>query len=1271
MSKLIKGVIGAVLTVAGFALKASGLGFLVGIGLSMVGSALRPSPRGGPRDASASQLQLGEYPRTAIFGRAATAGSLVDAFNYGGTYGTDWELLIIDLADHRCDALEGFYVNDTYVPFTGDGDVAGYNGQLKVYFRSGTESQALPSIVTTSNPAAGWTANDNGAGVCYVVVAYKADAADAKNPVWSGGRPRFLWVVRGARCYDPRKDSTVAGGAGTHRWNNPATWEWSENPIVCRYNWVRGLYACDRVDQPDQLLIGRGLSAIEAPPEHVAWRANLCDEVVDGAPRYRIGGLVSAAEQFLAVEEAFAAACAGTIIQPEGAVEIDPGEARAPVAHFTDADLIVGSKVRWQDFLGSADADWINTVVPSYVEPSQKWGPHAAPVRRNTPDLIADGGPRELTLSLGMVTNGAQAGRVGEIHRRLGRLTGRGQVTLPPRFAGIEEGDWVTWQSDRYFDGETRTLRVDAWASDEGWKHQLVLRQISSTAYSDTAPLTDGSVATNQAPPPAIAPPAAGSWSAASGYLAGGGIRVPALIVTGASDNSAARFVRVEYVQQAGLPDAATVWSDHGVAGPDVLRREIPAAAGATYYVGVSYVVDGIQGPRRVLGPIVAGQVSYPDGTPIEDLMPGDAGATDGAQTGVNLVNGAGTAVLTDPQIVTAQGTAAAISGQGALATQNNVNLGTQVTGALGTANAAAGLVNANISIAANGSLAGGGGGQVTIGGLGYTGALNATYGARSGTNIYRTDGTTVLSQAEIRTAEGVAASITGQGSLATKNAANWATEITGTGKPENNATNSDNMVRNPTLQSGTGEWTGLSNIARTTPTSTDPGFYWRTTGSGTATANSGALLPLPAGSSTVFVSALVRGSGGNPYWNIACYFYDEANIYLGMGQVNMFTGTGGWNARKATIAIPNRAASYQVVVTGQANGGTSTDLYGLRIAPTELAATLGARLGSNLQNSAATVVLGDADVITAAGVAASIVGQGGLATKNAANWSSEITGTGKPQDNADVTALAQVSVVLTTDQTISATYNGTVTSEDLANIVWAPVVTRGGSSIRTANGTTYALTNASGGTFAVDNTNGSASKGNVTISAMSSNIAQVELTITVDGVAQPKLLLKVTKNLGAPPPPSGGSTPKTVTWGAGEFAALNTTSYTPVVTAAKTVALASGESLYGAAPLTYTVSQGGGATRTMSYKWQYSVPGANSWNDFASPITGTPATAFYAGTPPEYNDSSPGTPGSASVTQTKSGLAAGNWEVRLVGVCSATGRTVITSGTATVEAKV
>jgi hypothetical protein len=49
---------------------------------------------------------------------------------------------------------------------------------------------------------------------------------------------------------------------------------------------------------------------------------------------------------------------------------------------------------------------------------------------------------------------------------------------------------------------------------------------------------------------------------------------------------------------------------------------------------------------------------------------------------------------------------------------------------------AASSINNSNISINNNGTLSGGGSGQVTIGGLGYTGDLNATYGATFGTNI-------------------------------------------------------------------------------------------------------------------------------------------------------------------------------------------------------------------------------------------------------------------------------------------------------------------------------------------------------------------------------------------------------------------------------------------------------------------------------------------------------------------------------------------------------
>ena len=602
-----------------------------------IGTALLPPSAGRKRQASATEVQLGEVPREAIVGRAVTAGSLVDVFNYGGKYGTDWEVLVLALADHRCDALEGFYVNDGYVAFGADGNVAGYNSQLQVYWRSGTELQSVPAILTTNGP--GWTANDNGAGVAYVVVAYKADAADAKNPVWPGGRPRFRWVVRGLRAYDARLDSSV-GGAGAQRWNDPATRVWSDNPIVQRYTWARGIYACDRVGDPAQLLIGRGLSATEAPPANVFARANLCDELVGGAKRYRSGGIISAGESFLEVEEDFAAACAGIITQPQGSVEIDPGEARAVVATFTDDDLLVGSKVRWnKGMLSAASDEWVNTVVARYVEPSLGWAEHAAPVRRDPADITADGASREQAVSLGFVSHGAQAGRIAEIIRRLGRLWGRAEVTLGPRWSFIAEGDWVAWQSARHFGGATRTFRVDAWRSDRAWHHGLTLRQISASAYSDTAPLDDGSIAAPSPVPPAIGAPSGAAWALAAGYQAAGDLRTPVLVVTGLSDDPAARFIRVEYVAGTAPITGATVWSDAGVTGPDVQRREIPVAAGGTYRVGISYVVDSVPGDRLVLGPVVAGPVTYADGTPVADLQPAEGGATSGADWGTNLTS--------------------------------------------------------------------------------------------------------------------------------------------------------------------------------------------------------------------------------------------------------------------------------------------------------------------------------------------------------------------------------------------------------------------------------------------------------------------------------------------------------------------------------------------------------------------------------------------------------------------------------------------------------
>ena len=611
--KVVKAVVGAAVVVGATLLSGGTLtAALIAGGLSLAGSAvtllMAPKARGQEeRQASETTLQLGEGPRQVLFGRAAVAGSLLDAFNYGGKYGTDWEVLLIALADHECEALEGFYVNDEYVAFAGDGAVAGYNGQLTVHFLPGTATQAWPGHVTANG--AGWAdPANNCAGVACVAVAYKADHPEAKNPVWSG-RPKFLFVLKGKRCYDSAKDSTVPGGSGTHRWDDPSTWEWSDNANVCRYQFQRGIYALDRIDQPDQLLIGRGLSATEAPPERAIAHSATCDELVDGEKRYTFNGLIGADEDFLTVEGHFAAAMAGVIRQPEGSIEVEPGQPKAVVAEITDMDILNLAEVRFEDFRGESDREWLNTIAPRYVEPAQKWRMHGASIRRDYADVIADGGQRLEQLELKHVTVEGQVQRCGEIKRRMGRLQSHGSIVLGPRFCELEEGDWIGWTSARHFKGARRVFRIDSYNRSLQWHMKLDLREIAASVFewdpaSDNRP--NAASATQQDPPPAIGAPGAGAWSLIGGQVSGQRGDQPALFLSGASDDSLAQAIRLEQ-----RVSGTTEWIAVGDFSPSLTEKAITGLADETAYeVAVSYIVSGEPGERRVLGPATTGVIA-------------------------------------------------------------------------------------------------------------------------------------------------------------------------------------------------------------------------------------------------------------------------------------------------------------------------------------------------------------------------------------------------------------------------------------------------------------------------------------------------------------------------------------------------------------------------------------------------------------------------------------------------------------------------------------
>ncbi|WP_312595497.1 phage tail protein, partial [Brevundimonas sp.] len=487
----VKGIVGTALAVVGFA---TGNTSLILSGASMVAGAGKKT-QGQARQASILSLTLGETQREAAIGQVCTGGSLVDVFNFGGQYGTDKVTRCVALADHAIDGMVGFYIDDTFYPWVGDGQQAAFNNKLSFHFRQATADGHAPPQHVLEN--GGWTATDRMVGITHIWIDWYVD-----EKVWPQGHPAIRFVFRGLRVYDPRFDPRFGyTGPSPQTWADRSSHRFSRNAKILRYAYTRGIYAEGHHGDPNYLLIGRGLTEEEAPAARVIPDANLCDEMVDGVPRYCADGMISASQQFIEVDGMFAAAMAGQIVQREGSVDVEAGQAKAVVVTITDDDLVVGEPVSFSRFLPDNDGGRINTVIGRYIEPSLGYKDHSAPVRRSLTDIQADGGPREQTLSLPLVTDAKQVDRVIEIQRLMARLERCASIVLPPKFAGLEEGDWIAWQSNRRHNGATVRYQVQAYRQPETWRMYLTLREIASSVFGVPDPVED---TTTPPPPPQV-----------------------------------------------------------------------------------------------------------------------------------------------------------------------------------------------------------------------------------------------------------------------------------------------------------------------------------------------------------------------------------------------------------------------------------------------------------------------------------------------------------------------------------------------------------------------------------------------------------------------------------------------------------------------------------------------------------------------------------------------------------------------------------------------
>lgn len=602
-------------------------------------TAKRPS-----NDRQGSQLSFKIDPGAAIpyvIGRTAVGGTVV----HRDTRGKDnhYQTFMVVLGGGGpYEAIEAQLADRVVVPYSGTA-ATGYYGNWMWSDRQVGLTPELDALRdgVVGNPY-GNTGTLPGWGSAYKLSGYAAVSwtmlFDTKARRYSNGTPAPTWIVRGAKVYDPRADSTYPGGSGPCRWADPsdttahaaarATWVYSETPALHSLMWKLGVWQRNEADSNARY---RKLMGVGAPIELIDVAAHVASANVQEANGWKVGGeLDSAMGRWEAVK---------LIEQSGGAEPVANGALlstmqkapRVSLATITAADLADGRLVVPG---GRARRDRINGFRARFRSEAHGW--EIVPIKLVQIDgyVEADGGEKSASGDYALVQNENQAAQLAayEIYdsRELQPIT----LPLKPKWMGYRIGDGLLLDLPEHGLPQQPVL-VRARSIDPSTGIvTLTLATETAGKHAEALGMTGVAVPvpTLTSPPDSVPAPLAESWTLVAGMLDSSGVSVPVLLITGLVDNTNADAVLFEF-REVG----ATEWSVAGLEPPDATRREIRGVvAERIYEAAVRYRARGIMGDRLVLSPVAVGQQVIAWEGVVGPGRPAD-NATVGAPAGTNV----------------------------------------------------------------------------------------------------------------------------------------------------------------------------------------------------------------------------------------------------------------------------------------------------------------------------------------------------------------------------------------------------------------------------------------------------------------------------------------------------------------------------------------------------------------------------------------------------------------------------------------------------------
>lgn len=561
-------------------------------------------------DSTGQQLQLkaagDSAPVPFMLGRTATGGYLV----YRDTYGAknaELAMLTVLSGGGPIQGIESYTAADYGVGFgsnpnTGLASVTGtspssdlYAGKMRQRWLTGAASDGSPTTYS-GQALPGLGANDKLTGLAHALMLCTYDTKRFPQGLPS----KNLWVGYGLKHYDPRKDSTFPGGSGSHRWGQPDTYEFSENPGVVALNWSLGIWSNGkRVGG-----IGASLSELDLPA--FVSMANVCD-----ANGWKIGGVVTSDDSKFSVLNA--------ILQAGGAVAAARGAQLSVIQNAPKASVFT---LGTDDIVGTVEInnttgfrDRKNTIVPRYRAESQGWEMIAGETVTASTYVTEDTGEtRSTEVQYALVQNAAQAHQLAAYDLVNTREFLTATVVCKPRALTVRVGDCITVNVPDLAANDMKMLVVGRTLDPSTLQVTLSLRAETDAKHafalgqSQTAPPSPSLGGFDPSNPPA---PANAAWWVSAGTVdSPSGVKEPAIFLDGATDDPNASSVIVE-IRKVGETD----WTAYSEYPTTTKHIEITGvSADVQYQVAVSYrtVRDVVSDNKLILGPVIPGDHVIP-----------------------------------------------------------------------------------------------------------------------------------------------------------------------------------------------------------------------------------------------------------------------------------------------------------------------------------------------------------------------------------------------------------------------------------------------------------------------------------------------------------------------------------------------------------------------------------------------------------------------------------------------------------------------------------